>query len=87
VWEGRIVSESTMTSHISAVRKAIGDSGDEQRLIRTIARKGFLFVGDVQELHSMDAADSSKSAFARPHEAGAAALTLPDGLRSPSYLS
>jgi Transcriptional regulatory protein, C terminal len=35
---GRIVSESTMTSHINAVRKAIGDSGEEQRLLRTVAR-------------------------------------------------
>src|SRR5689334_25215311 len=49
VWDGRIVSESTLASHINAVRKAIGDSGEEQRLIRTVARKGFRFVGDVQE--------------------------------------
>ena len=35
VWDGRIVSELTLTSHINAVRKAIGDSGEEQRLIRT----------------------------------------------------
>ena len=49
VWGGRIVSESTLTSHINAVRKAVGDSGEEQRLIRTVARKGFRFVGDVKE--------------------------------------
>lgn len=49
VWAGRIVSESTLTSHINAARKAIGDSGKDQRLIRTIARKGFRFVGDVRE--------------------------------------
>src|SRR3954462_10009234 len=48
VWSGRIVSESTLTSHINAVRKAVGDSGEEQRLIRTIARKGFRFVGKVE---------------------------------------
>ena len=36
VWGGRIVSESTLTSHINAVRKAIGDSGEEQRMIRTL---------------------------------------------------
>jgi len=47
VWGGRIVSESTLTSRINSARKALGDSGDEQRLIRTIARKGFRFVGDV----------------------------------------
>ncbi|WFU13987.1 winged helix-turn-helix domain-containing tetratricopeptide repeat protein [Bradyrhizobium sp. CB3481] len=55
VWSGRIVSESTLTSHINAVRKAIGDSGQEQRLIRTIARKGLRFVGEV-EARSPDSA-------------------------------
>jgi TolB-like protein/DNA-binding winged helix-turn-helix (wHTH) protein len=50
VWGGRIVSESTLTSHINAVRKAIGDSGEEQSLIRTIARKGFRFIGEVEEI-------------------------------------
>ncbi len=49
VWGGRIVSESTLTSHINAVRKAIGDSGEEQHLVRTVARKGFRFVGIVRE--------------------------------------
>ncbi len=48
VWGGRIVSESTLTSRINAARKAIGDTGREQKLIRTIARKGFRFVGDVR---------------------------------------
>jgi TolB-like protein len=49
VWGGRIVSESTLTSHINAVRKAIGDTGKEQRLIRTVSRRGIRFVGKVQE--------------------------------------
>jgi TolB-like protein/Tfp pilus assembly protein PilF len=47
VWSGRIVSESTMTSRINAARTAVGDTGHQQRLIRTIARKGFRFVGMV----------------------------------------
>jgi TolB-like protein len=49
IWEGRIVSESTLTSRINATRTAVGDNGKEQRLIRTVARKGLRFVGDVQE--------------------------------------
>jgi TolB-like protein/Flp pilus assembly protein TadD len=49
VWGGRIVSDSTLHSRINAVRKAIGDNGREQRFIRTIARKGIRFVGDVTE--------------------------------------
>jgi len=52
VWGGRIVSDSTLTSRINAARKAVGDSGVEQRLIRTYARKGFRFVGEVRELAS-----------------------------------
>jgi TolB-like protein/Tfp pilus assembly protein PilF len=49
VWHGRIVSDATLSSRISAARAAIGDTGEEQRLIRTIARKGLRFVGDVRE--------------------------------------
>ena len=48
IWNGRVVSESTLTTRINAARRALSDSGNEQRLIRTILRKGFRFVGDVQ---------------------------------------
>ena len=57
VWHGRIVSKSTLATHINAVRKAIGDSGEEQRLIRTVARKGFRFVGVVTEKKITSGAD------------------------------
>ena len=49
VWGGRIVSDSAIDARINAARRAIGDNGEQQRWIRTIARKGFRFVGDVQE--------------------------------------
>jgi pimeloyl-ACP methyl ester carboxylesterase/DNA-binding winged helix-turn-helix (wHTH) protein len=49
VWGGRIVSESTLTSRINAARRAVGDSGKDQRLIRTVARKGLRFIGAVDE--------------------------------------
>jgi TolB-like protein len=48
VWNGRVVSESTLASRINAARRALNDSGDEQRLIRTVARKGLRFVGTVE---------------------------------------
>ena len=48
VWQGRVVSDSTLDSRINAVRKAIGDNGDQQALVRTIARKGVRFVGNVR---------------------------------------
>jgi pimeloyl-ACP methyl ester carboxylesterase/DNA-binding winged helix-turn-helix (wHTH) protein len=49
VWDGRIVSESTLASRINAARRAVGDSGEQQRVIRTAARKGIRFVGTVRE--------------------------------------
>jgi TolB-like protein/Tfp pilus assembly protein PilF len=49
VWKGRIVSESALASCISAARSAIGDSGEQQRLIKTLSRKGVRFVGTVGE--------------------------------------
>ena len=49
VWNGRIVSESSLASCISAARTAIGDTGEAQRLIKTLPRKGIRFVGRVQE--------------------------------------
>ncbi|HET6608624.1 MAG TPA: winged helix-turn-helix domain-containing tetratricopeptide repeat protein [Rhodopila sp.] len=48
VWHGRIVSEATISSRVNAARAAIGDSGAEQRLVRTLPRKGVRFVGAVQ---------------------------------------
>ena len=48
VWAGRIVSESTLTSRINAVRRAIGDTGEKQSCIRTFARKGFRFVAALE---------------------------------------
>ena len=48
VWGGRIVSNSTLTSRVDAARKTVGDSGEDQRLIRTIARRGLRFVAGVR---------------------------------------
>ena len=70
IWGGRIVSESTLTSRINAARRAVNDSGDAQRLIRTVARKGLRFVGDVR-YREQDVPASSEGA-AQP------ALPLPD---------
>lgn len=49
VWGGRIVSESALTTRINAARSVIGDSGEEQRLIKTLPRKGIRFVAEVRE--------------------------------------
>ncbi|MBR0714217.1 winged helix-turn-helix domain-containing protein [Bradyrhizobium liaoningense] len=49
VWGERIVSDSALNSRINAARKALGDDGEAQRLIKTVPRKGFRFVGEVRE--------------------------------------
>jgi TolB-like protein/Tfp pilus assembly protein PilF len=74
VWSGRIVSNSTLTSRINAARRALGDSGEDQKLIRTVARKGFRFVGSVNTQ-----SDSERPAqLAAVHDASRQALPLPD---------
>jgi TolB-like protein len=78
VWGGRIVSESTLTSHINSVRRAIGDNGEDQRLIRTVARKGVRFVGEVREAPSLDGVRSLGTEPAKPTGTPAHALPLPD---------
>src|SRR5262249_26061191 len=79
VWSGRIVSDSTMASHINPVRKAIGDSGQDQRLLRTVARKGFRFVGDVTEAPAQESAAPSHAESGATEEAARPRLTIPDG--------
>jgi TolB-like protein len=83
VWSGRIVSESTITSHINAVRKAIGDTGEEQRLVRTVARKGYRFVGEIKvgeigEARQPDRPGTGVPAPADPKEIPPPVLVLPD---------
>ena len=72
IWGGRAVSNSTLTSRINAARKAVGDSGVKQKLIRTIARKGLRFVGDVH------IRPLGLEPQAEIHEPSRAALPLPD---------
>ena len=74
VWKGRIVSESTLTSRINAARAAIGDNGQDQRLIRTALRKGVRFVGAAREEQKPDAATATSSVAERPRST----LPLPD---------
>lgn len=50
MWDGRIVSEAALTTRINAVRRALGDDGKAQRLVRTFVRRGVRFIADVVEL-------------------------------------
>jgi TolB-like protein/Flp pilus assembly protein TadD len=74
VWNGRIVSDSALTTRINAVRDALGDTGAARRYIRTIHRKGVRFVGNVQEIPAEPGlARAPQSAALQP-----APLVLPD---------
>jgi TolB-like protein len=69
VWNGRVVSESALSVRINAARMAISDNGQQQRLIRTLPRKGLRFVGDVRKEGASLVSESA---------APAKAPTLPD---------
>jgi DNA-binding winged helix-turn-helix (wHTH) protein/pimeloyl-ACP methyl ester carboxylesterase len=58
VWQGRVVSLSTLTTRINAARRAIGDNGTDQKLIKTVNRKGYRFIG---ELHQSTTTDNAKN--------------------------
>jgi TolB-like protein len=74
IWNGRSVSDAALTTRLNAARSAIGDSGDEQRLIKTLPRKGFRFVGTVREAQR----PLSVAVTDIPTEQPKPALPLPD---------
>ncbi len=82
VWQGRIVSEAALSSRVSAARRAIGDNGEDQRLIRTIHKRGFRFVGEVDDdmspptVPADDVSLAARADVAQEAEAGAPALAL-----------
>lgn len=77
VWNGRIVSESTLASHINAARKAVGDNGQQQSMIRTVSRKGFRFVADVREAKPLNGVDLSDAELIKSVETSISAPLLP----------
>ena len=70
IWNGRSVSDAALTTRLNVARSAIGDSGEEQRLIKTLPRKGFRFVGQVRE--------AREAAGPNPGDAPESALAIPD---------
>jgi TolB-like protein/DNA-binding winged helix-turn-helix (wHTH) protein len=71
IWDGRAVSEAAVTTRFNAARSAIGDSGNEQRLIKTLPRRGFRFVAPVHEVETPAGARAmATAADARAHDGG-----------------
>lgn len=67
VWGDRIVSDSALTTRLHAARRALGDDGATQRLIRTFTRKGVRFVGEVRELREAPAATDREAHAPAPY--------------------
>ena len=77
IWQGRAISDSTLTSRLNAARRAIGDNGEQQTLIRTVARKGFRFIGELRNATALAPAPKSepaRAAFALPDRPSIAVL-------------
>ena len=82
VWGDRFVSESALTSRLKAARRAVGDTGAEQRLIRTVFGRGYQFVGTVAERDSSPV-EITEHAAIEPHRAGGIGWALADPQRDP----
>ena len=74
IWNGRVVSDAALTTRLNVARSAIGDCGEEQRLIKTLPRKGFRFVGTVREAQRAAGPEVAE----HPEESPKPALALPD---------
>jgi TolB-like protein/DNA-binding winged helix-turn-helix (wHTH) protein len=68
VWNGRIVSDTTLSSRIKAARRALGDDGTAQRLIRTVHGRGFRFVGEIASVASPDLAGARSAGCRLPYD-------------------
>jgi DNA-binding winged helix-turn-helix (wHTH) protein len=81
IWGGRLVSESALSTRINAVRSAVGDNGSQQRLIKTLPRKGIRFVGEVREEQrapEMAAAGPAENRAVEIMQPGQGIVELPD---------
>ena len=55
IWGGRAISDGALNSRINAARRAVGDSGSAQSVIKTFPRRGFRFVSSITEDQTPDA--------------------------------
>jgi TolB-like protein len=68
VWNGRIISEAALSSRINGARRALGDNGADQLLIRTLHKRGFRFIGEVQAVSAPEA-EAAAARLAPDHNA------------------
>jgi TolB-like protein len=62
VWNGRPVSDASIASRVRSARRALGDAGRRQSVIRTVHGRGFRFVADVREIAAARTASTEQVA-------------------------
>ena len=67
---------SALTTRINAARRAVGDDGAAQRLIRTFTRKGVRFVAEVTELPDQATTAAGDASGAAPTSAGIPSIAV-----------
>ena len=65
VWDGREVSDATLSNHVKNARRALGDNGELQQTIQTIRGRGYRFIAPVIEV-SDDPADRARGHSSAP---------------------
>ncbi len=77
IWDGRVVSEANLSNRINLARQAVGDSGKKQNFIRTYPRRGFRFVGEVEERKSGNGRSGAAAMAPEPRTVGPAPTDKP----------
>ena len=72
LWKGKIVSDSALGARLKAARKAVGDSGSRQQVIKTIHGRGYQFIAEITESKVEKSSDKEDQSIVRE------ALVLPD---------
>ena len=54
VWDGREVSDATLSNHVKSARRVLGDNGELQQTIQTVRGRGYQFIAPVQEVAGDD---------------------------------
>src|SRR5215471_17878772 len=89
IWGNRFVSESALTSRIKSARRAVGDTGRDQRIIQTIYGRGYRFVADVDDQphvarpadgRTADAGPAAEGSTTPAHQVLRAVSDVPAGL-------
>ena len=85
IWGGRVISEAALSSCIKAARRTLGDDGERQRMIRTVHRCGFHFVGPVAVMDAVEPASGESevlpSVMASEPCSGSVAADRTDAIR------